>query len=152
MFGTSVFDKIKSDFNSVKGRCHHIKSYGSDKESSDAWNELFDRIKEGILASFSQQVQALEEEAAKVEEQRDLPGWNYFSYFIVKENLAFVYELMGIYDDALVQYDDLAEQYLQALSGEGGASWFSDFGARDVGDDCYDVLDVSHKKYRELIQ
>jgi hypothetical protein len=38
------------------------------------------------------------------------------------------------------------------MSEHGGASWFSDFGARDISDDSHDVLDITHKNYRDLIQ
>jgi hypothetical protein len=102
--------------------------------------------------SFSQQVSLYEEESRNLDSQRPLPGWNYFSYFVVKENLALAYELMGIYDDSLVQYDELDAQYFQSLSEHSDASWFSDFGARDLNDDSNDILDLSHKKYRDMIQ
>ncbi|KAJ3206722.1 hypothetical protein HK099_000469 [Clydaea vesicula] len=146
--GGSVYDKIKSDFFAKK--CIIVKPFGQDNNTSESWQELFDRIKEGVLSSFSQQILWFEEETRKSDSQRLLPGWNYCQYFIIKEGLSFSYELMGQYDDALLQYDELYAQFFQSMT-EQGAPWFQSFGGHDKGDDCEDILNLKRKPYRDLI-
>lgn len=115
--GGSVYDKIKSDFNQKVNKCAYIKSYGQDRESSDAWVDFIEKISESVLASFTSQIISLEEDTRRLDSQRLLPGWNYCQYFILKEGLAFAYEFMGLYDDALLQYDELNAQFYQSLEG-----------------------------------
>lgn len=59
-----------------------------------------------------------EEDARKLDAQRLFPGWNYCQYFIMKENLAYVYDLIGLHHEALVQYDELEAQFFQSLTGK----------------------------------
>lgn len=46
-------------------------------------------------------------EVKKLLSERPLPGWNFCKYFTVVEGLAFVYEALRLYEDALNLYDDL---------------------------------------------
>jgi hypothetical protein len=36
-------------------------------------------------------------------ERRNDPKWNFCDYFLLQEELAFVYEMLGQFDEALVQ-------------------------------------------------
>jgi hypothetical protein len=46
-------------------------------------------------------------------EQRNDPKWNFCDYFLLQEELAFVYEMLGQFDEALVQYDELDALFTQ---------------------------------------
>lgn len=35
------------------------------------------------------------------------PGWDFIPFFTVKEGLAFVYQTFGMYEEALMLYDEL---------------------------------------------
>lgn len=55
MGGGSVFDRIRSDFTSGKReRCVQIKPQCVDRDQAEAWEDFFDKIREGVLISFSQ--------------------------------------------------------------------------------------------------
>ena len=46
-------------------------------------------------------------------ERRNDPKWNFCDYFLLQEELAFVYEMLGQFDEALVQYDELDALFTQ---------------------------------------
>ena len=46
-------------------------------------------------------------------ERRNETNWNFCEYFLLQEELAFTYEMLGIYDEALVQYDELDALFTQ---------------------------------------
>ncbi|KAH9632586.1 hypothetical protein HF086_012393 [Spodoptera exigua] len=46
-------------------------------------------------------------------EKRNDPDWDFCKYFILQEQLAFVLEMLGLYDEALVQYDELDALFSQ---------------------------------------
>lgn len=46
-------------------------------------------------------------------EKRTNSSWNFCEYFLLQEELAFTYEMLGIYDEALVQYDELDALFTQ---------------------------------------
>ena len=46
-------------------------------------------------------------------EKRNEANWNFCDYFLLQEELAFVYEMLGVYDEALVQYDELDALFTQ---------------------------------------
>ena len=99
----SVLDKIRADFNvDKKDRCVHSDSqpvraelndifgrcvqlvWSSDYENPTAWAELISKVKEGILYAFDIAVAQREEEVRRSEGQRQMPGWNFCTYFLLK--------------------------------------------------------------------
>ena len=46
-------------------------------------------------------------------ERRNEIDWNFCEYFVLQEELALIYEMLGIYDEALVQYDELDALFTQ---------------------------------------
>ena len=70
-----------------------------------------------------------EENMRSQREKRNDPKWNFCDYFLLQEELAFVYELLGVYDEALVQYDELDALFTQFVlnSNISGKSIFSLF-------------------------
>lgn len=69
-------------------------------------------MKEGITASVEQYISSYEEEIRKMDSKRPLPGWNYCGFFFLKESLAFTYERAQMFEEALIQYDELEALYL----------------------------------------
>lgn len=78
------------------------------EESAKAWEDLMDKLKAGILGSFDIRVAQYEEDIREKDAQRSLPGWNFCTFFILKEGLARGFESVGLVDDALVVYDELS--------------------------------------------
>ncbi|KAI9243615.1 trafficking protein particle complex subunit 10 [Phascolomyces articulosus] len=148
---TSVFDKIRADFNQGKrDRCAYIRIVDQDDPSSELWTSFLEKMKESILASFDMQVLQIQEDTRRLDMQRHMPGWNYCTFFILKEGLAQAFEIMTLYEDALIQYDELEASFFQVLRDK-ALAWFGHFGATEAGDDCGNILDFKRKGYRDLI-
>ncbi|TPX68860.1 hypothetical protein SpCBS45565_g02844 [Spizellomyces sp. 'palustris'] len=148
--GASVFDRIKSDFNFKKERCVRVKLYNDVSKDAESWTELQNHMKDGIVNSLNQQILQYDEDTRRFDQQRLMPGWNYCQYFIMKEGLAYTFELMNLFDEALIQYDELEASFFQTLA-EQGAPWFAKFGGTEPEDDSGDILNIKRKPYRDMI-
>ncbi|KAH8602782.1 TMEM1 family protein-like protein [Bisporella sp. PMI_857] len=129
----TILDKLRADFNgSSKSATDHIAqirigvndvpyemlprvvpaipgSYTETaQENVEAWADLISKFKELILASFDLRVSQYEEDIRERDAQRTLPGWNFCTFFVLKEGLARGFESVGLVEDALVGYDELA--------------------------------------------
>ncbi|KKY36355.1 putative tmem1 family [Diaporthe ampelina] len=80
----------------------------TEEDAKVAWADLVDKFKRLILASFDMRVTQYEEDIKEKDAQRSLPGWNFCTFFILKEGLARGFESVGLVDDALVGYDELS--------------------------------------------
>ncbi|KAM0566948.1 hypothetical protein ACHAP9_006845 [Verticillium nonalfalfae] len=80
----------------------------TEKDAEVAWQELLAKIKGLILASFDMRVTQYEDDIREKDAQRLLPGWNFCTFFILKEGLARGFESVGLIEDALVGYDELS--------------------------------------------
>jgi hypothetical protein len=78
------------------------------QENEAAWLDLVSKFKSLILASFDMRVGQYEEDIREKDAQRTLPGWNFCTFFVLKEGLARGFESVGLVEDALVGYDELA--------------------------------------------
>lgn len=78
------------------------------QENDNAWSDLISKFKSLILASFDMRVSQYEEDIREKDAQRNLPGWNFCTFFMLKEGLARGFENVGLVEDALVGYDELA--------------------------------------------
>ncbi|KAG5980167.1 hypothetical protein E4U55_004338 [Claviceps digitariae] len=130
---TPLLEKFRSDFNSSsKGTPDRIAQirigvndvpydhlprvvpavptgYSETEQDAEiAWNELMGKLKSLILTSFDMRVTQYEEDIKEKDSQRSLPGWNFCTFFILKEGLARGFENVGLVEDALVGYDELS--------------------------------------------
>jgi hypothetical protein len=110
-----VLEKVKADFNgSSKTAVDHVaqlrlpKQGTKSPELAEQLEDLIDKMKNGILASFDLRVAQYEEDIKEKDSQRSLPGWNFCTFFILKEGLARGFENVGLFEDALAGYDELA--------------------------------------------
>ena len=135
----NVLEKLKSDFNSssrnspdrvvqiptmkhlqVQGVTVNPVPTGAAKDvflqdSNRAWDDLIAKMKLLILSSFDTRVKQYEEDIKEKGMQRNLPGWNFCTFFVLKEGLARGFESVGLVDDALVGYDELAVELLSVI-------------------------------------
>ncbi|RKP16548.1 hypothetical protein ROZALSC1DRAFT_7517, partial [Rozella allomycis CSF55] len=100
-----VLDKLKSDFNDKRDRCVQIRQL--ELLDSEMWSEVMKRLSELILACFGFYIMNMEDEVKKIEAQKSLPGWNFCSYFSVKESMALNYISMKMFDESLIIYEEL---------------------------------------------
>ncbi|RCH83507.1 hypothetical protein CU097_000946, partial [Rhizopus azygosporus] len=148
---SSIFDKIRTDFNPPKqDRCVFIRKRDPEGPQSGLWTAFIEKMKECILSSFDMQVLQIQEDTRRLDMQRHMPGWNYCTFFILKEGLAQAFEIMTLYEDALIQYDELEASFFQVLKDK-ALAWFGHFGGTDPGDDSGNVLDFKRKNYRDMI-
>jgi hypothetical protein len=101
------------------------------QENENAWIDLVSKLKSLILSSFDMRVGQYEEDIREKDAQRTLPGWNFCTFFVLKEGLARGFESVGLVEDALVGYDELAvgldaivrEQSVSGSGAEHGGSF-----------------------------
>jgi hypothetical protein len=129
---TTLLDKIRSDFNGSSLKVDRIAQIRvppthpslhtlsppvaatnatvaaeSTAETDMAWLDLVAKLKTQILNSFDARVGQYEEDVREKDSQRRLPGWNFCTFFVLKEGLARAFESVGLVEDALVLYDEL---------------------------------------------
>jgi hypothetical protein len=80
----------------------------TEQETENAWTDLIAKFRSLILSSFDMRVTQYEEDIKEKDAQRSLPGWNFCTFFILKEGLARGFESVGLVEDALVVYDELS--------------------------------------------
>lgn len=80
----------------------------SPQEQDRAWSDVIAKFKILILLSFDLRVSQYEEDIRKNDAQRSFPGWNFNTFFILKEGLARGFESVGLVEDALLGYDELS--------------------------------------------
>ena len=78
------------------------------QDDKSGWEDLIAKMKSLILASFDLRVNQYEEDIREKELQRNLPGWNFNTYFVLKEGLARGFESVGLTEDALTGYHELS--------------------------------------------
>uniref|UniRef100_A0A6P7FLM5 Trafficking protein particle complex subunit 10 isoform X1 n=1 Tax=Diabrotica virgifera virgifera TaxID=50390 RepID=A0A6P7FLM5_DIAVI len=129
---TTVLDKIRADFAPKQGdRCISVINPGKiESRSADSWRGLVNRIRHLLLTSYAKAVYRLEEYVRQQREKRNEQGWNFMQYFSLQEELAQVLEMLGLYDEALVQYDELDALFSQfVVNGitSDSVSWLGSF-------------------------
>ncbi|EIW85047.1 hypothetical protein CONPUDRAFT_47585 [Coniophora puteana RWD-64-598 SS2] len=150
---SSVLDKLKADFNSDKRdrQVLQLGWYASSLNVNPAvWAELLTKVKDGLLSAFESSIAHREEEVRRSETQMSMPGWNFCTFFILKESIAMSFEGMHLYEDALGQYNELENIFLQVLR-EKNLPWFGSFITPGPKDDSMALLSPDKKPYRDLI-
>ncbi|KAL8783871.1 MAG: hypothetical protein Q9195_009263, partial [Heterodermia aff. obscurata] len=123
---TNLIEKIRTDFNgtsnSAVDRVAQVylsgEAVGQSSDDGDTgWGDLIFKMKSLILASFDLRVRQYEEDIKERESQRSLPGWNFNTFFVLKEGLAMGFESVGLIEDALRSYHELAVGLHSILEG-----------------------------------
>ncbi|XP_020008295.1 trafficking protein particle complex subunit 10 isoform X1 [Castor canadensis] len=129
---TSIVDKIRNDFcNKQSDRCVVLSDPLKDSSrTQESWNAFLTKLRTLLLMSFTKNLGKFEDEMRTLREKRTEPGWSFCEYFMVQEELAFVFEMLQQFEDALVQYDELDalfSQYVVNFGAGDGANWLTFF-------------------------
>lgn len=130
--GSTLISKIRSDFNTTSkaavDRVAQIEIGGNTNSPTDSplqeieddtgFNDLTSKLKYLILASFDQRVSQYEEDIREKDSQRSLPGWNFNTFFLLKEGLARGFESVGLVEDALTSYHELSASLNAIVAGQ----------------------------------
>ncbi|XP_059248448.1 trafficking protein particle complex subunit 10 isoform X1 [Mustela nigripes] len=129
---TSIVDKIRNDFcNKQSDRCVVLSDPLKDSSrTQESWNAFLTKLRTSLLMSFTKNLGKFEDDMRTLREKRTEPGWSFCDYFMVQEELAFVFEMLQQFEDALVQYDELDalfSQYVVNFGAGDGANWLAFF-------------------------
>uniref|UniRef100_A0A674CUS2 Trafficking protein particle complex subunit 10 n=1 Tax=Salmo trutta TaxID=8032 RepID=A0A674CUS2_SALTR len=130
---TSIVDKIRNDFCNKQSDRSCVVLSDPLKESSrsqDSWSSFLTKLRTLLLMSFTKNLGRFEDDMRTLREKRTEPGWSFCDYFMVQEELAFVFEMLQQFEDALVQYDELDAlftQYVLNFGAGDGANWLGSF-------------------------
>ncbi|KAG8041690.1 hypothetical protein G9C98_006985 [Cotesia typhae] len=114
---TTVLDKIRNDFAIKHGdRCLSVLNPTKfESRSAESWRGFISRIQHFLLVAYDRQLIHFQEIIRERRECRNKKNWSFCKYFILQEKLAFILEMLGIYDEALVQYDELDALFTQFI-------------------------------------
>jgi len=105
----TVLDKLKQDIGGkTPERCVSLTDPSrTDSRAAESMQSFLHKFRQFFLQSYNKVLNKFEENIRSQREKRNEPSWNFCQYFLLQEQLAFVYENMGLYDEALIQYDEL---------------------------------------------
>lgn len=118
------------------------------KNKEQLLDDLMNKIQDSIIRTGKMVIEEYHRQIRIMDSERFSTDWSFLKFFCLKEGLAFIYEALKLYDDAIIQYDEL--QLLYELTSKDRID-FKGFGGKDEGDDSYSVLDFTKKDYRNLI-
>ena len=78
-----------------------------DQATEKHYNEFITFLFTNMKKYFISQADRYETLLSMTREDQDKPLWNFFHYFLMQEQLCFAYEHMGMYQAALLAYDEL---------------------------------------------
>lgn len=112
---SSVIDKVRNDFCGKQPERSVVlmEPLKNEAKSVESWHQLFQKLRVLLLSAYNRHLNKYEENMRALRERRNEPGWNYFEYFAVQEELGFMLEVLGLKEDALIQYDELDAMFDQ---------------------------------------
>ncbi|KAL6999451.1 hypothetical protein U1Q18_000613 [Sarracenia purpurea var. burkii] len=142
-----VYAKLEVDFSSKKReRCCKLDINGPE---ANFWEDLESKIMECVRNTLDRRIQFYEDEIRKLSEQRFMPVWSFCNFFILKESLAFMFELAHLYEDSLREYDELELCYLETVN---MTVKQRDFGGMERGDEQAALLNPGNKQLTQIVQ
>ncbi|KAK7107426.1 trafficking protein particle complex subunit 10-like [Littorina saxatilis] len=127
---SSVIDKVRSDFCSKQPdrSVVLIEPLKAEQKSVESWNQFFHKLRALLLQAYNRHLNKYEENMRSLREKRNEAGWTYFDYFSVQEELGFMLEVLGLREDALIQYDELDamfDQFVENHASGAPVTWLS---------------------------
>ncbi|KAI4199656.1 MAG: hypothetical protein LQ350_004447 [Teloschistes chrysophthalmus] len=117
----AVTEKVRADFNGssktavdrvaqiqITRDSESVPPARNNEEPLAGWEDFISKTKALVLSSFDLRVTQYEEDIKERDAQRSIPGWNFNTFFVLKEGLARGFESVGLVEDALTGYQELA--------------------------------------------
>eukprot|EP00250_Pteridium_aquilinum_P033255 c5370_g1_i1 orf=281-4273(+) len=143
-----IYSKIEVDFsNKKRERCCKLDMHVAD---AAFWEDVESKIVECIRITLDRRVAFYEEEIHNMMENRYSQAWSFCTFFILKESLAFMFQMAQLQEDALREYDELEQCYLDSVNASTAKQ--RRFGGQDPGDDSAALLDFNRKPLNQLIE
>ncbi|KAI3641968.1 hypothetical protein MP228_011523 [Amoeboaphelidium protococcarum] len=150
---SSIVDKLKSEFKS-----RNVVSL-----DQDGVEEVISRLTDAALQAASLKINQLSEDVKRLDQSRSLPGFNYLNFFLVKEQLASVYESLSLYNESLLLYQELDHLFIQTMDStlvqitdssqsQQLITWSANVGGGDHTDDSSSIFAFDKKSYHDLIR
>ena len=79
------------------------------------YSTLINRLRSLLLEAYTRQLEAYERLIRRQRELRNKSDWDFFGFFLLQEELALAYENLGLYNKALIQYDELDALFSQSI-------------------------------------
>ncbi|XP_078485701.1 trafficking protein particle complex subunit 10-like [Ciona intestinalis] len=129
---TSIADKVKAEFCPKNPERLQVlfDPMRESAKSAESWSALGTKVATTTVRCMETIVSKYEDKVRSERERRNEKTWDFCSYFILQEELAFMYEMLGMCGNALVQYDELDAMFTQyVLNANAGevAHWLSKF-------------------------
>ncbi|XP_046849387.1 trafficking protein particle complex subunit 10-like [Xenia sp. Carnegie-2017] len=109
---SSVFDKIKSDFGGGKAneRCIQLwepSKHDANPKSVESWLAFMSKLRYSVLAAVDRNLKKIDEKVRNTRDRRTERSWDFINYFLCHEEVALVFEMMHLNEDALIHYDEI---------------------------------------------
>ncbi|OQR70110.1 trafficking protein particle complex subunit 10-like [Tropilaelaps mercedesae] len=107
---STVWDRIRNDFPSknIDRVCTFIRPSRGELGNRNASLDTFlGQFRTALLHGLNREIGYYEDKLREKREARNSVGWSFIDFYFMQEQLAFVFETMTLYEDALVQYDEL---------------------------------------------
>lgn len=98
------------------------RSANETNKAQESYTQFIRKFRNIIMTSFSKQIELFEEQLRVQREIRNDKNWDFFNYFSMQEELAFAYEFLTLFDEALMQYDLLDALFTEHLRDESQSS------------------------------
>lgn len=111
---SSLFDRIKSDFGGGKANDRCIQLWEPSKHeltgnprSVESWSAFMNKLRQSVLTAIDRNLRKFEEKVRSIRDKRTERSWDFTDYFLCHEQVAMVYEIMGLNEEALIHYDEV---------------------------------------------
>lgn len=99
----SGWSKIIHDFPD-----HAVQLYlNTEQDSNSQWFSFLEQLRNEVTSAFEARVELYEAEISRLQEIREVVGWNFGALFTAKEGLASCMEQMGLFNEAYNLYCQL---------------------------------------------
>lgn len=143
-----IYTRLEADFSSKKReRCCKLDMHVAD---AAFWEDVESKIVECIRVTLDRRAQFYEEEIRNLTENRYSQAWSFCNFFILKESLAFMFQMVQLQEDALREYDELEQCYMESVNSSTMKQ--RKFGGQDPGDDSAAILDPHRKTLSQVIE